>query len=80
MTRVHSKDGTAIDYFLLRPREVHAGTPAPTLMTGYGAFGISFTPGYLDSEVGGRSLKVWLDRGGSLVLPAIRGGGERGDA
>jgi prolyl oligopeptidase len=52
-----SKDGTAIDYFLLRPREVHAGTPAPTLMTGYGAFGITFTPGYLDGEVGGRSLK-----------------------
>ena len=75
-----SKDGTAIDYFLLRPREVRAGTPAPTLMTGYGAFGITFTPGYLDGEVGGRSLKVWLDRGGSLVLPAIRGGGERGDA
>jgi prolyl oligopeptidase len=49
-------------------------------MTGYGAFGISFTPGYLDSWVGGRSLRVWLDRGGALVVPAIRGGGERGDA
>ena len=77
---VASKDGTPIDYFLLRPRELHAGSPTPTLMTGYGAFGISFTPGYLDAEVGGRSLKVWLQRGGALVLPAIRGGGERGEA
>lgn len=77
---VSSKDGTLIDYFLLRPRELHAGSPTPTLMTGYGAFGISFTPGYLDAEVGGRSLKVWLQRGGALVLPAIRGGGERGEA
>jgi prolyl oligopeptidase len=77
---VSSKDGTPIDYFLLRPRELRAGSPTPTLMTGYGAFGISFTPGYLDAEVGGRSLQVWLQRGGALVLPAIRGGGERGEA
>lgn len=75
-----SKDGTSIDYYLLRPRNTPPGTPVPTLMTGYGAFGISFTPGYLDYEVGGRSLKIWLDRGGALVLPAIRGGGERGEA
>ena len=74
-----SKDGTLVDYFLLRPREIHAGIPVPTLMTGYGAFGVSFAPGYLDAAVGGRSLKVWLDRGGALVLPAIRGGGERGE-
>jgi prolyl oligopeptidase len=77
---VASKDGTPIDYFLLRPRALHAGSPTPTLMTGYGAFGISFTPGYLDGEVGGRSLQLWLQRGGALVLPAIRGGGERGEA
>lgn len=75
-----SRDGTPIDYYLLRPKTLPPGSPTPTLMTGYGAFGISFTPGYLDSWVGGRSLKVWLDRGGALVVPAIRGGGERGDA
>jgi len=75
-----SKDGTSIDYYLVRPRQLQTGSPTPTLMTGYGAFGISFTPGYLDAEVGGRSLKVWLERGGALVLPAIRGGGERGEA
>lgn len=75
-----SKDGTSIDYYLVRPRKLRAGSLTPTLMTGYGAFGISFTPGYLDSEVGGRSLKVWLERGGALALPAIRGGGERGEA
>jgi len=75
-----SKDGTSIDYYLVRPRQLPAATPTPTLMTGYGAFGISFTPSYLDGEVGGRSLKVWLERDGALVLPAIRGGGERGEA
>ena len=73
-----AKDGVEIDYFLLRPKTIPAGKPVPTLMTGYGAFGISLSPGYLDFAVGGRSLTVWLSRGGALALPAIRGGGERG--
>jgi prolyl oligopeptidase len=49
-------------------------------MTGYGAFGISYRPGYFDYTVGGPAFKLWLDRGGSLAIPAIRGGGERGEA
>ena len=49
-------------------------------MTGYGAFEVSVVPGYLDSWVGGRAFKLWFERGGALVLPAIRGGGERGSA
>ncbi len=73
-------DGTQIEYYLLRPKmPAHAGA-TPTLMTGYGAFGISFAPGYLDSVVGGPALTLWLNRGGALVLPIIRGGGERGEA
>lgn len=76
---VRAKDGVDIDYFLLRPKTVAQGKPVPTLMTGYGAFGISLAPGYLDFVVGGRSLATWLARGGALALPAIRGGGERGD-
>jgi len=77
---VASKDGTSIDYYLLRPRDIAKGSATPTLMTGYGAFGISLKPGYLDATVGGRAFKLWLDRGGALVIPAIRGGGERGTA
>lgn len=74
-----SKDGTSVDYFLLKPRKSAAG-PQPLLMTGYGAFGISFRPGYFDAVIGGPALKVWLDRGGAIAIPAIRGGGERGSA
>lgn len=75
-----SKDGTDIDYFLLRPAHpAHPGA-TPTLMTGYGAFGIAVSPGYLDGIVGGKSLVPWLDRGGALALPLIRGGGDRGEA
>src|SRR5262249_5714640 len=75
-----SRDKTSIDYLLLRPRDVKTGTPTPTLMTGYGAFGLTFTPGYFDYIVGGRSLAIWLDHGGALVIPGARGGSERGDA
>ena len=75
-----SKDGTEVDYYLLRPLSPTTPGATPTLMTGYGAFGISVTPGYLDSWVGGRSLAVWLNRGGALAVPMIRGGGERGAA
>ncbi|MFC4314164.1 prolyl oligopeptidase family serine peptidase [Steroidobacter flavus] len=74
-----SKDGTSVDYFLLRARKPRA-EPVPLLMTGYGAFGISFRPGYFNNVVGGPALKLWLERGGALAIPAIRGGGERGSA
>ncbi|GGD37106.1 prolyl oligopeptidase family serine peptidase [Pseudoxanthomonas indica] len=74
-----SRDGTSIDYFLLKPRKPAAG-PQPLLMTGYGAFGLSMRPGYFDAFVGGPALKLWLERGGAIAIPAIRGGGERGAA
>ena len=74
-----SKDGTSVDYFLVKPRKA-AGGAQPLLMTGYGAFGISFRPGYFDAVVGGPALKLWLERGGSVAIPAMRGGGERGSA
>lgn len=74
-----SRDGTRVDYYLLRPK-TPANGPQPLFMTGYGAFGISYRPGYFDYTVGGPAFKLWLDRGGSLAIPAIRGGGERGEA
>lgn len=75
-----SKDGTNVDYFLLSPKTITRPGQTPTLMTGYGAFGLSFQPGYLDFTVGGVSLALWLQHGGALALPLIRGGGDRGEA
>ena len=75
-----SRDGTAIDYLLLRPRDLPVGARTPTLMTGYGAFGLTLTPDYLGPLLGGRAFKEWLDRDGALAVPAIRGGGDRGEA
>ncbi len=81
--QVRSADGEVIDYLLVVPKK-RGGKPVPTLMTGYGAFGISLSPAYPTSPAaqfyGGVTLKLWFERGGALVLPAIRGGGERGEA
>jgi prolyl oligopeptidase len=77
---VTAADGTLIDYYLLRPKTLAHPGATPTLMTGYGAFGVSLAPGYLDYVVGGPALTLWLNRGGALALPIIRGGGERGEA
>lgn len=71
-----SRDGTAVDYYLVRPRG--ASKNVPTLITGYGAFGITLPPAYLGRAFGGEALKLWFDRGGALAVAAIRGGGEKG--
>ncbi|MFM7848696.1 MAG: prolyl oligopeptidase family serine peptidase [Rubrivivax sp.] len=83
LRQARSRDGQAIEYFVVGPRVRKPG-PVPTLMTGYGAFGISVSPAYFTTMMGGlyggATLKQWLDRGGALVVPAIRGGGEQGAA
>lgn len=74
-----SKDGTSVDYILLSPKEPKFPKgAAPTLLTGYGGAGVSFPLTYLSNMVGGVSLVPWLERGGSLAIAQIRGGGEKG--
>jgi prolyl oligopeptidase len=68
-----SRDGTAVPYFVVRPRDHEPGTAVPTLLDGYGASGLTRFPTY--SATLGR---LWLDRGGAYVLANIRGGGEFG--
>jgi prolyl oligopeptidase len=66
-----SADGTAIPYFVVGHRD-RVG-PGPTLMAGYGAYGMSMIPAYM-----GATGRLWLARGGTFVLANIRGGGEYG--
>lgn len=67
-----SDDGTSIPYFVIRHRDTR-DSPAPTVMSGYGGFEVSRTPGY-----GGASGIGWLEQGGTYVMTNIRGGGEYG--
>ncbi len=67
-----SKDGTAISMFIVHPHNLIENAPIPTLLYGYGGFNISINPTF-------RSYRVaWLEAGGTLALPNLRGGGEYG--
>jgi prolyl oligopeptidase len=68
-----SKDGTRIPMFLVHRRGLARTGDHPTLLYGYGGFGISLTPSF---SVG---LVAWLEMGGVYAQPNLRGGGEYGE-
>ena len=45
----------------------------PTLLHGYGSYGITYDPGFDPSSL------AWLERGGVVAVAHIRGGGEYGE-
>ncbi|GAA1255635.1 prolyl oligopeptidase family serine peptidase [Sphaerisporangium rubeum] len=69
----HSKDGTPVRMFVLSPAGV-PDRPRPTLLTGYGGFGVSMSPKYLPQAL------AWVEAGGVYVVACVRGGGEEGEA
>jgi prolyl oligopeptidase len=68
-----SRDGTRIPMFLTHRRGLVRDGQNPTLLYGYGGFQISLTPSYSTTNV------VWLELGGVLAVPNLRGGGEYGE-
>ena len=71
---VKSKDGTAIPINIVRRKGTQLNGANPVLLTGYGGYGISETPGFL-----GAGIRLWLDGGGVYVDANLRGGGEYGE-
>ena len=70
---VKSADGTMVPMSLLMPRGmVHDGR-RPTVLTGYGAYGISMEPRFSTLRLG------WIERGGVQAVCHVRGGGELGE-
>jgi prolyl oligopeptidase len=67
--RYTSADGTSVPMFLVG-RTSGAG---PTVLTGYGGFAISRTPLWMANAV------PFLEAGGLVALPSLRGGGEFGE-
>jgi len=70
---VASRDGTPVTMFLVHRRGLARSGDTPTYLTGYGGFNISMTPAF------SRSLLLWLEHGGLVAVPNIRGGGEYGE-
>ena len=68
-----SKDGTRVPLNLVHRKGLKLDGRHPTLLTGYGGFGISIQPGF------SRTLPVWLEAGGVFAQANLRGGGEFGE-
>ncbi len=70
---VRSRDGTEVSMFLVHRKGLERDGNNPVYLTGYGGFNISMTPAF------SRSMLLWLERGGVVAIPNIRGGGEYGE-
>jgi len=70
-----SKDGTRIPMTILMRKGTKLDGANPTILYGYGGFGISETPFFA-----GSFGRLWFDRGGIFVDANLRGGGEYGES
>jgi prolyl oligopeptidase len=68
-----SKDGTQVPLNILRKKGLKRDGRNPTLLYGYGGYGLSLTPAF-DS-----ARRIWFDAGGVYVVANLRGGGEYGE-
>jgi prolyl oligopeptidase len=74
-----SKDGTTVRMFVLTRADLvgvdaSPTQPRPTILYGYGGFGVPLTPGY------SASILTWLEAGGVYAVANLRGGSEEGEA
>jgi prolyl oligopeptidase len=70
-----SRDGTSVRMFVIAPPGVGdvADKPRPTILYGYGGFGLPLTPGYSSTII------AWVEAGGVWAVAGLRGGGEEGE-
>ena len=67
------KDGTKIPMFITAKKGLVLDGSHPTLLTGYGSFGVPSLPRYSSRNL------AWLEQGGILAVANVRGGGEYGE-
>ena len=66
-------DGTKIPVTLIYRKSTTLTRENPTLLEGYGSFGVSLTPVFDATRL------AWLERGGIIAVAHVRGGGEYGE-
>lgn len=69
-----SNDGTRIPLNIIRRKAAKLDGANPTLLYGYGGYGISEQPNFV-----GSNIRLWLDQGGVYIDANLRGGGEYGE-
>jgi prolyl oligopeptidase len=68
-----SKDGTRIPMFIAGKKGMKRDGTERLLMTGFGGFNVSMTPSWKPIYA------WWMQQGGWLAMPNLRGGGEYGE-
>jgi prolyl oligopeptidase len=70
---VKSKDGSQVPLNIVHKKGLVRSGKNPTILTGYGGYGISSTPGFSPL------LLAWLEQGGVWAQANLRGGAEFGE-
>lgn len=68
-----SYDGTLVPLSIIMPKGTRLDGKNPTLLVGYGSYGITITPYFSPREL------AWFKRGGILAFAHVRGGGWYGE-
>jgi prolyl oligopeptidase len=68
-----SRDGTRIPLNIIRKKGTKLDGSNPTLLYGYGGYGISLSPSFSVAR------RIWFDHDGVYVVANLRGGGEFGE-
>jgi prolyl oligopeptidase len=71
--KARATDGTLIPLSIIHQRGLKLDGSHPTLLIGYGAYGITLDPGFNVDAL------AWLERGGVMAIAHVRGGGEYGE-
>ena len=69
-----SKDGTKVPMIITYKKGLKPNGKNPTILYAYGGFNISLTPSFSITNA------IWMEQGGILAVPNLRGGGEYGKA
>lgn len=69
-----SEDGTLIPMTIIRRADMKYNAEQPTMIYGYGGFGVPIEPFYDPGFI------FFIQNGGVIAIPGIRGGGENGEA
>jgi prolyl oligopeptidase len=70
---VPSHDGVMVPLSIVYRKEIPRDGARPTLLVGYGAYGITLDPAFNPMTI------AWLERDGVLAIAHVRGGGEHGE-
>ncbi|PLX13872.1 MAG: hypothetical protein C0597_10900 [Marinilabiliales bacterium] len=70
---IKTHDGELVPLSVISKKGVKKDGNNPTLLYGYGAYGISWRPYFMPDWL------TWVEKGGILCFSHIRGGGEKGD-